>query len=77
METNGSTSQPSEVTLYISQYFVSGLLKGITYHDTMPFASVNEATAWANLHKTVPVKSWNRGGSNYIVSDFSFQSFAR
>jgi hypothetical protein len=73
METKTPTQ--TEVTLYVSKLFTAGILKGLTVQDTIKFSDSAKAWNWAKEHKTVPVKS--TGGSRYLISDASFQSFSR
>jgi len=73
MDTNITTQ--AEVTLYVSKLSTAGILKGLTVQDSIKFPDSAKAWVWAKEHKTVPVKS--TGGSRYLISDASFQSFAR
>ncbi len=58
-------------TLYFTQHFTKGLLKGITINDSLAFVSVERASLWLQRIKA------NAKRLDYIIVDASFQSYAR
>lgn len=63
-------------TLYFTKLFTSGPLKGLTVNESMTTYDLAGTVAWVNRHRTVPVKPIG-GISPYVISDASFQSYAR
>jgi hypothetical protein len=58
------------VTLYFTRQFRSGILKGMTHLDSLPFVSVDCAMAWVKAIKAST-------SVNYSIVDHSFQNYRR
>lgn len=70
-----SDSSSLPCRLYVRKLFTAGLLKGMSVVAAIPFPDVYTAAAFAGKHRSQPVKSF--GGAKYIITDASFQNFAR
>jgi uncharacterized pyridoxamine 5'-phosphate oxidase family protein len=57
-------------TLYFTKSFVKGILKGLTYNESMSFISVDKAVEWV---KDINAKK----NLKYKVIDSSFQKYWR
>jgi len=57
-------------TLYFTQHFTKGLLKGIYYHSSITFVSVERAMVWVKA-----IKASRR--LNYTLTDYAFQNYQR
>lgn len=57
-------------TLYFTKFFLKGLLKGLTYNESMSFVSADKAIEW--------VESINsKKNFKYKIIDRSFQKYWR
>ena len=63
-------------TIYYTKLFTSGILTGISLITSVTFDAklTDEYVKWIVAHTKSPIES---SGSRFVITDFSFQNYAR
>ena len=62
--------------LYFTKQFTFGVLKGLTYVDSLSFSTIEGAAAFDRKHRTNDHKD-RFGGAQWKIIDSSFQNYKR